>query len=470
MTRPARLAWGAAIVLAALVATLYALGAWQLVRIARGPVLPAMDATLSAQRGLTVWFRDVVLANERGGTPEQAKAFDDFCRDLYWRSEKLSDERLTLEFMRAIATYENAHSTIIDPRLRRVGLRVHWFSDGLYVVKARPGLEAMVGAKVVAIENSDPADLLKRFQSRLPGLPGWQRYRSEWFLTSPSVMVALGNSRDDTSLLIEYETSDGALQTLAVNAEPEIPGGDAFREWRHVLPGDESFGTRGWSRAGDRMAAKPLYLRDLPKPFAHAWVENLDAVYVRLHGSNSTREIDLPSFLDESVEEVRARKAKNAIVDLRFDWGGDYVLTRTFPSKLAAALPEDGRVAVITGPNTFSAGLILAARLKDALGPRMIVVGEPVGDRLEFWAEGLEVELPRTKADLYLPTARHDLARGCPLFDRECFILDKLMPAAVKSLAPDVPASNSFADYMAGRDEAMERARDVLTRPARSPS
>ncbi len=75
--------------------------------------------------------------------------------------------------------------------------------------------------------------------------------------------------------------------------------------------------------------------------------------------------------------------------------------------------------------------------------------------------------MPRTKADMYLSTARHDLRNGCSLFDHECFILDKFMPAAVKDLAPDVPASNTFADYMAGRDVAMERAAEILSRPGR---
>src|SRR5205085_3928242 len=61
---------------------------------------------------------------------------------------------------------------------------------------------------------------------------------------------------------------------------------------------------------------------------------------------------------------------------LRFDWGGDYLLARRFAPRLASAIPADGKIFVITGPNTFSAGLIVAERLKHFAGSRVVVVGE----------------------------------------------------------------------------------------------
>ncbi|HEX4330868.1 MAG TPA: hypothetical protein VH040_01910 [Usitatibacter sp.] len=452
----------AAVVIAA--ALLFLIGAGQLVRTARGARVPATVRGVSPHRTQVVLFRDTVLANERSGSPAQLNAFESSTRELYWRSDALSGERLVIEYLRALALFDNAHSTIIDLKVKRVPLRFHWFSDGLYVVKVAPGLDPLLGAKVVGLEGRDPEELLRLLEPYVPGVPGWRRYRSEALFTSPAVLRALGASSDESMLLIDYEKPGQARGSLAVVVQASPPPGDAFREFRHVLPGDESFETKGWLRAGDAIAKKPLYLRDLPSPFARAWLPELKAEYLRLDGSNSTQQVDLPSFLDASVDEMEANGAKHAIVDLRFDWGGNYMLARRFAPRLASAIPADGRIFVITGPNTFSAGLILAARIKHFAGPRVVVVGEPVGDRLEFWAEGLDVELPPNDPELYLSTAKHDLAHGCRWLDRDCFVLDKLFPAAAGSLDVVLPARNSFADYMGGRDAALERIAAAISR------
>lgn len=441
---------------------LYLIGAGQLVRTARGPEIPKPLAGVSPHRMQVILFRDTVLANERGATRTQLNAFDAFTRELYWRSDGLSGERLTLEYSRGLALFDNAHTTVIDPKVKRGALRLHWFADGLYVVKAAPALEPVLGARVVAIEGRDPEELLKLLVPYVPGVDGWRRYRSEALFTAPSMLRALGASTDETSLLLDFEKPGQPRARLAIAVEAAPPPGDAFREFRHLFPGDESFGTKGWLRAGDAIAAKPLYLSQLPNPFARAWLADLGAEYVRLDGSNSTREIDLPSFLDATIDEIRAHRARHAIVDLRFDWGGNYMLARQFAPKLADAVPADGKIFLVTGPNTFSAGLILAARIKHFAGDRVVLVGEPVGDRLQFWAEGLDVELPPNNPELYLSTALHDLANGCRWLDRDCFILDKFFPAAAGSLEVAVPARNTFADYMAGRDNALERIAETI--------
>ncbi len=462
LVRTAALALAAAFAVVAL--ALFLIGGEQLVRTMRGPEVPAPEPGLSAHRGQVVFFRDAVLANEHGASRAQVNAFEAFTRELYWRSDALSDERLTLEMLRAMALFDNAHSTIIDPRLRRVPLRFHWFRDGLYVMKAAPGLEPLVGARVMAIEGRDPEELATRLRAYIPGVEGWQRYRSEYFLSSPAVLSALGISSDSSAMVIEYARPGGLTKSLAVPVEEKVPEGDAFGEFRHLLPGDESFGTKGWIRAADAIANKPTYLTGLPGPFARAWLPEMNAVYVRLNGSNSTPEVDLPAFLDQAIGEIESRKAANAIVDLRFDWGGNYLLARRFAPRLADALPPDGRVFVITGPNTFSAGLITAARIKRFAGARTTIVGEPVGDRLRFRAEGLEVGVPGSGAALYLSTAGHDLADGCRWLDRECFVIDKFFPAAAGELTPALAASPSFADFIAGRDPVMDRIREVARR------
>ena len=82
-------------------------------------------------------------------------------------------------------------------------------------------------------------------------------------------------------------------------------------------------------------------------------------------------------------------------MDLRFNSGGDLVVARDFFEKLAheAWADRPGRLFVIVGRCTFSAGLYHAAQMKQL--SRAIFVGEPVGDRLDYWAEGGQIVLPK---------------------------------------------------------------------------
>jgi hypothetical protein len=48
-------------------------------------------------------------------------------------------------------------------------------------------------------------------------------------------------------------------------------------------------------------------------------------------------------------------------------------------------------VFVFVGPATFSAGIANARYLKQAGARRVMLVGEPPGDRLNFFAEGVPV-------------------------------------------------------------------------------
>ena len=90
-------------------------------------------------------------------------------------------------------------------------------------------------------------------------------------------------------------------------------------------------------------------------------------------------------------------------------------------------------------------------------GDRAIIVGEPVGDNLRFWANGGEqFRLPNSRIAMYAWSAREDWQDGCRDFLR-CFWLSKtFFGPTVKGLDPDLPVSISFEDYRAGRDPALE--------------
>jgi hypothetical protein len=147
------------------------------------------------------------------------------------------------------------------------------------------------------------------------------------------------------------------------------------------------------------------------------------------------------------------------VLDLRMNGGGDLNTTRDFMQRLPRLVR--GRVFALTSPWTFSAAISSLGYLEQAAAARVTVVGEPVGDRLEFFAEGSVVELPASRLLLLYATQRHDYRDGCR-GRSDCHGPVVRHPIAVASLDPDVAAPWTIEAYLAGRDPGMEAvARDV---------
>jgi hypothetical protein len=116
-------------------------------------------------------------------------------------------------------------------------------------------------------------------------------------------------------------------------------------------------------------------------------------------------------------------------------------------------------VYVLTGPGTFSAG-IYTSFLPKAVDPeRTVIVGEHVGDRPRFWAEGgPPFTLRDSKYSIGYSLQLHDLANGCR-DPQICHMAQwpESWNVAVGTFEPDWPVSSTFADFASGRDPVMER-------------
>jgi hypothetical protein len=152
---------------------------------------------------------------------------------------------------------------------------------------------------------------------------------------------------------------------------------------------------------------------------------------------------------------MQTGRRDNVIVDLRYDWGGDYTLFLALAKHVPEALPASGHIYLITGSNTFSAGLITATQIKYFAKDRLTVVGGEVGDTLRFRSEGFVIELPATKIEVYVPSAWDDVAKDCGFLD-DCWPPNKFFLHGIHALAPDIHAANDWASYRAGRDAVME--------------
>jgi hypothetical protein len=211
----------------------------------------------------------------------------------------------------------------------------------------------------------------------------------------------------------------------------------------------------GWISYKPARGGVPLSHRDMDTLFEDVVIPGSCARYIRLELTTDAGKQLLEPFLAKTEADLKAHPPCAAIVDLRGNGGGDY----TKASHFAHRLPDlvRGRIVLLTDPNTFSAAITTTAFIKQAGGNRVTIVGEPVGDRVAFFAEGNQGRLPNLGLSETYETGKHDYGAPCTDWD-VCYWLNWFYPVRVKTLQPDERIPQRFADWNAGRDPALARA------------
>lgn len=375
---------------------------------------------------------------------------------------KIGDADFMVGLAKIGALTDNAHSGLRIPDAvaktqARLPLHFLWIGEALIVARATGAASDLAGARVLKIEGRSPAAMYAGAKVLLGGSDaGRKHWLGDWIETA-GVLHALGLAASADKLSLTLRLADGRTveRTLGmVPAAKLAPTAELARLWSPEPVRGESAWTAALGSAG-----LPLYLRDADKPFRSARLPELDALYVQFRWNQDDGDVSIAKFLDEVRADVAKAPPQNLVVDLRFDVGGNLLTTLDFMRAVPTFAKR--RTYLLTGPYTFSAGIISAAAIAKAGGARVTIVGEPVGDRLHFWSEGAMIALPNSHLAFRYADGQFDLANGCAGADK---CMDDLYPIDVNgvSLAPDIAAPLDAKAYFAKADPAMDAvAKDI---------
>ena len=336
------------------------------------------------------------------------------------------------------------------PDFETVALGFRPFRSEFYVVNVAKENADLLGARLLAVNGKRVDEGLREvLRSFSGGTIGYRDLRSTSVLTSPERLHAVGINDQARSVTYELFTTAGrnVERTFELGAKPA-------------------------SMAQRPANAPPLpwALQEPNVPFRFKDAPELNAVIIQLRQNVDSPTEKIDAFLRES-EANRARLGrKDVVLDMRVNGGGNLVATRDFIVTWPSLVP--GRFFVLTSPQTFSAGMVSIAYLEQAAPTRVIIVGEPVGDRLMYFSDGRPVRLPHSGLMLYTSLVRMDLHDGCRKYD-DCHASISQpgrptaplpagaasitrMPIAVKSLAPDVLAPWTIESWLNGTDPMLE--------------
>lgn len=368
----------------------------------------------------------------------------------------------TLELARIAALADNGHTMSLPlsraELFNRVPLRLVPFGREFHVVRTTPAHDALLGATLEAIDGHPLEALRAHGHSLQGGPPAWRDRWLPYYPESPEQLHALGQADAPHRARYALRAPDGTRLERTLDADPPRPDRPRASTERLLLPGvlGDDVGWRGVLPA-DRA---PWSLQEPLLRLRWRIDASRSLAVVEMRVTHDTTTQKLPAFFDDVRRAVAERRPRHLALDLRQNGGGDLTTTRAFAQSLPGLVP--GRLFVLTSPWTFSAAISTAGYVKQAAPERVRLVGEEPGDRLEFWAEGRVLTLTHSRLALLPATERHDYRDGCRRFD-DCHGPVRRHPIAVPTLAPEIAAPWTYAEWRDGIDPAMRAVEGDLT-------
>jgi tetratricopeptide (TPR) repeat protein len=382
------------------------------------------------------WRADLAVLDEAVRTvhksPFHTVSEDDYSAmvtALHERIPELSDQEIIVEMTSIVAAVNDGHTRLTgwrrDPKwgfeVYPVGL--YWFSDGLFVRQADAEYSELVGAKVLKVGEFS-AEEAQAMIARVVAADNAQGKLADspYFLVTPQILRAVG-------ILATDDVTPYQLEKNGRTWSPEVSA--SFSRPAHAR-GFVASGS-GWVDAADQAAAElPAWRRHPDQTFWFEYFPEQKLLYVQQNQVRNGPTETLESFYGRVWEEFGKRDVATLVLDLRLNGGGNNYLNKP---ALTTMVRADASAAV----NELS-------RWTDT-----VFVGEPSGERVNFYGDTRPTELPNSGLIVHA----------------SWLWWQNLDPRDTRdALYPDLAADLSFADYASNRDPALEvilRSDDILT-------
>jgi hypothetical protein len=385
-----------------------------------------LDTLVATVRRVHWHYRDAPLPPE---FELQRRTFRERIKD--W-----SDSRAVVELQRLLATLNDGH-TVVYPfgmrqgRLAHLPVALYDFDDGLAVIAADPAHRDLIGRRVVSIGGVPSEQVL----DRLHGLAssenrGQLRWVLPTYVTFPEYLRAAGIQVEDAGVIFTIAAA-GKVQSVTIAAGTgEI---DPANIVTGLVPPPLDVG-----------ATVPLALSRLGEPYWSALLPPDDSVvYVQLNRVASVDSDPLEAFAQGLLGLLDRPSTSRLVIDLRYDSGGNAAVLPPLLRTIIAfrvrrpAAPID----VLIGRQTFSAAQTLVNRLEEYVSP--VFVGEETGSKPNRFGNESSFTLPFSGVIGGISSGYNQAASS-----RDTRTATR----------PDVAVGMTLADWLAGRDPALDAA------------
>jgi hypothetical protein len=396
------------------------------------------EARLSDLRALVDGLESKHPALRGSGGAQRRKAFEARAAELGSRLHSLRPDQVEVEMAGLVASLGDGHTGLVLPTYSVLPLELYCFGGVWYVTRVSAEYRDLLGARLTAIGGFSIEEIVSRLEpivshDNASGLASQLPYR----LVMPDILSGVG-ALPPGAQETRVETIDASGSKVELN----------LRAWRY----------------GE---AEPEFV-SLPVPASSAlsrarqgeayWcslVPGTRTLYIAYNRCREDPKKSMKAFAKEVDSILSSGSADRVFVDLRNNGGGSSPLFWPLLRVLASQARGNGRggrgaipVYAAIGRRTFSSAVLDAAELArgqswplSILAPSAAAtfVGEASGGRPNHYGEVKSFVLPESRLRVQYSTMKFHA-----------------WPEDSDALYPAISAPPTWADYVSGRDSALE--------------
>jgi hypothetical protein len=328
-----------------------------------------------------------------------------------------------LRFHRLLALFGDGHTNLV-PFYMPVGgfaemlpIGFYAFDEGVFVTRTHDAQAGLAGLRLVAIGDRPVAEVMAKL-GELVGAdnPQWQINWAPVMLRYRAYLDALDlTSAEGVRLTFAQGDDHRQTVTLGFTTDPETG---------HTA----------------RQAAPPGFSSD--RNFDFTWLADERTVLAVYNAVADEDDETVAAFAARLFAFIEAHEAERLILDLRNNGGGNNYLNQPLlHGMISSRVNRPGGIIILTGRATFSAAMNLCTRAERHT--QALFAGEATGGAPNHYGDPEFFFLPHT---------------GLPVLLSALYWQDSAPQDPRDAIYPDIVAPERFADWVAGRDAALEAA------------
>ncbi len=399
-------------------------GTFELKRV--GDVEAEKDYSVVLRQSKEKWREDLKFLSEE--LPKRHKnafhqisreQFEKMVADLDAKIPALTDDEIVWAMVRIVSKIGDGHTGLsVGWNYTKIPLWFYWFGKELRVTRVSKDFPRANGARLIKINGVAVEKIYEKMREYISQGESEQFVlnASTYLYTYPAFLKVIGVAKDADKAVYEFIDANGKKFKQELKGVAQ----DAKLEWLNPYK------------------TAPLYLQNEEKALSLSYLKDAQAVYVNFRWY--PRRPEFSGFSKELFDFIDKNPVEKLVIDMRHNGGGDFTRGRDYfvkQIKERKKFLERGRLFVITGRVTYSAGMANTADFKNDLGA--FLVGEPTGARPNGYQENRGVGLPNSH--LWLSYSIE---------------LYKFAASDTPGILPDKRIDPDWKSFQEGRDTALE--------------
>ncbi|WBW97501.1 S41 family peptidase [Oceanirhabdus sp. W0125-5] len=286
----------------------------------------------------------------------------------------LSDEEITMELSKIIASVGDGHTTLKFDVKSMVPVKLFWFKEGIFITDTVQEYKDALNHRVIAVNGKNIDEVVKELSKVISHENEMQiKNLVPQYMCIPEVLKGLNIIEDYRNIIFTVEDYEGKTFDIKIDSVDKRKYNELkFTDVRNTIP---------------------LYMMNYDKYYWYKYLEKEKVLYFKYNVCSNMQDKSVKEFGQEILEFIDKNPVEKLVIDMRNNGGGNSSLLDKFIRNLKKKdINEKDKLFVIVGRETFSSAILNSLALKNYTNA--VFYGEPTGGKPNHYGEVKGFSLP----------------------------------------------------------------------------